>query len=112
MSSNLLDKDLLLLKIKNLPFEVSLHIYSYIDSNNKKDQLSLSEDLNSIVNCLVILFLTVLMSSIGFMITGKFEGFFIVFNFLLGYLVLCGLLLLLLSMYMLFNLTPSYIIRS
>lgn len=87
-----------------LPLDVLFHIYTFCDSEEKRILTRYLVDIYYISILISLLFINTFMYCLGTLITGKFLGFYLIFNILLGYLLLAGLGLVLIFIFIVFNL--------
>lgn len=93
--TRLKSKDLFESLEKKLPPDVLYNIYTFCNLNEKKkirEYLFKKHDIEILV---VLLTISTISYFIGYLITRRFLGFFIVFNFLLGYLTISAVTLIL-----------------
>lgn len=84
------NKILLDLLEEKLPLDVLHHIYTYCDINEKNEIRKHIQKKYDIVFIGLFIINSIIMYFVGYAITKKFLGVFLILNFLLGYLIITG----------------------
>lgn len=93
--SELSNKNLFDVLEKELPLDVLYHIYTYCDVEQKRKIRQHYLEKNPIMMLTICLTMCVMMYFLGYLLTRRFLGVFIILNFLAGYLVCSALSLML-----------------
>lgn len=94
-NSDLSNKNLFNVLERELPLDVLYHIYTYCDVKQKRKIRQHYLKKNPIIMLTICLTMCVIMYFLGYLLTSRFLGVFIILNFLVGYLVCTGLSLML-----------------
>lgn len=95
-NSELSNKNLFDLLEQKLPFDVLYHIYTYCNVDEKRQIRQHFHEKHPIIMMTVCLITALTMYFLGYLLTRKNLGVYIILNFLLGYLVCTALCLILL----------------
>jgi len=94
-NSELSNKNLFDLLEQKLPLDVLYHIYTYCDLDQKRQFRQQFHEKHPIMMMTICLITAVTMYFLGYLLTRRFLGVFIILNFLVGYLVCMALSLIL-----------------
>ena len=86
-NSELSNKNLFVILERELPLDVLYHIYTYCDVEQKNQIRQHLLKKNPIMMLTICLTICVFMYFLGYLLTRRFLGVFIILNFLVGYLV-------------------------
>ena len=94
-NSELSNKNLFDVLERELPLDVLYHIYTYCDVDEKRKIRQHYLEKHPIMILTICLTMCVMMYFLGYLLTRRFLGVFIILNFLIGYLVCTALSLML-----------------
>ena len=94
-NSELSNKNLFDVLERELPLDVLYHIYTYCDVDEKRQIRQHYLEKHPIIILTICLTMYVMMYFLGYLLTRRFLGVFIILNFLVGYLVCTSLSLIL-----------------
>lgn len=97
---------------KKLPLDILYNIYTFCNVNEKKKITQYIFRRHDIVILASLLTFSAISYFVGYLVTKKFLGFFIILNFLLGYLIISVFTLIIIVFYLLlkscFKVTRPY----
>ena len=95
-NSELSNKHLFDLLEQKLPFDVLYHIYTYCNVDERRQIRQQFHEKHPFIMLIICLITALTMYFLGYLVTRKNLGVYIILNFLLGYLVCSALCLILL----------------
>ena len=94
-NSELSNKNIFDLLEQKLPFDVLYHIYTYCNVDERRQIRQHLHEKHPVIMLTICLIMSVMMYFLGYLLTRRFLGVFILLNFLIGYLICTALSLIL-----------------